>query len=220
MGIKRIIFDLDNTLIDWKDEYSSAIAKTFEQLNIKYTKQDVEAIDNAILIYESGIFLTYKKEDMQKTFEKELGHTLPKEFIDICLKNFAECVPEQIELNTIKTLEYLKEKYDLVVLTNWFKKGQVERLRKTNILKFFTEVYAPEDFPMKPNKESFNMARGKFKIEECLMVGDDIKIDIEGALDAGMKAIYLNKRNNQVLTLSNKNFIKTIHNLSELMFML
>jgi len=52
------------------------------------------------------------------------------------------------------------------------------------------------------------------------MVGDDIKIDIEGALDAGMKAIYLNKRNNQVLTLSNKNFIKTIHNLSELMFIL
>ena len=95
MGIKRIIFDLDNTLIDWKDEYSSAIAKTFEQLNIKYTKQDIEAIDNAILIYESGIFLTYKKEDMQKTFEKELGHTLPKEFIDICLKNFAECVPEK-----------------------------------------------------------------------------------------------------------------------------
>ena len=81
-------------------------------------------------------------------------------------------------------------------------------------------MYAPEDFPIKPNRESFNMSRGKFKIEECLMVGDDIKIDIEGALDAGMKAIYLNKRNNQVLTLSNKNFIKTIHNLSELMFML
>lgn len=220
MEIKRIIFDLDNTLIDWKDEYSSAIAKTFEQLNMEYSKQDVEAIDNAILIYESGIFLTYKKEDMQKTFEKELGHTLPKEFIEICLKNFEECVPEQIELNTIKTLEYLKEKYDLVVLTNWFKKGQVERLRKTNLLKFFTEVYAPEDFPMKPNKESFNIARGKFEIEECLMVGDDKKIDIEGALDAGMKAIYLNKRNNEVLRLSNKNFIKTIHNLSELMFML
>lgn len=217
MEIKRIIFDLDDTLIDWIDEYSSGTAKAFEELSLPYTMEDIKKLDNAQLIYESGIFKTYNKKDMLATFEKELAYKLPEEFLTLCLKNSEDCIPEKIDEDTLKTLEYLKNKYDLVVLTNWFKECQVERLRKTDILKFFTEVYAPENFPMKPNKESFDIARGYYAPEQCVMVGDSIRIDIEGALNAGMRAVYLNKRNKEAPKISNKNFIKEIKNLSELM---
>ena len=33
--IKKLIFDLDNTLIMWKDEYVDAIAKSISKFNIK-----------------------------------------------------------------------------------------------------------------------------------------------------------------------------------------
>ena len=39
--IKRIIFDLDNTLITWKDEYWNAVNKTFERFNLQYTDKDI-----------------------------------------------------------------------------------------------------------------------------------------------------------------------------------
>ena len=42
--IKRIIFDLDNTLITWKEEYWNAVNRTFEKLDLKYTDEDIEKI--------------------------------------------------------------------------------------------------------------------------------------------------------------------------------
>lgn len=36
MSIKRIIFDLDNTLIDWKEEYWNAVREAFIEMNLQY----------------------------------------------------------------------------------------------------------------------------------------------------------------------------------------
>ena len=40
--IKRIIFDLDNTLIEWKDEYWDGVEEALKSENIKYTKKDIK----------------------------------------------------------------------------------------------------------------------------------------------------------------------------------
>ena len=36
--IKRVIFDIDNTLIPWKEEYYDEINKVLDSLNIEHTK--------------------------------------------------------------------------------------------------------------------------------------------------------------------------------------
>ena len=41
--IKRIIFDVDDTLIDWKDEYDKVINNVVENLNIYYKKRNTDA---------------------------------------------------------------------------------------------------------------------------------------------------------------------------------
>ena len=46
--IKRLIFDLDNTLIDWKEEYWGAVEKSFEDLGLEYTSKDMDAVKRAI----------------------------------------------------------------------------------------------------------------------------------------------------------------------------
>ena len=71
--IKRLIFDLDNTLIDWKEEYWGAVEKSFEDLRLEYTSKDMDAVKRAIDIYEDGRNITYNIEKMQKTVEDELG---------------------------------------------------------------------------------------------------------------------------------------------------
>ena len=78
----------------------------------------------------------------------------------------------------------------MVVLTDWFKGQQIERLKKSKIIEYFQEVYAAEKTKRKPFKEAFMQAIGENKPEECIMIGDDFQRDIEGALKAGLQAIY------------------------------
>lgn len=37
--IKRIIFDIDNTLIDWKAEYWDCLKNVFDELNLPYSSE-------------------------------------------------------------------------------------------------------------------------------------------------------------------------------------
>ena len=93
---------------------------------------------------------------------------------------------------TIETLEYLKSKYELVILTDWYGDQQSKRLEKLDILKYFLKVYSAEKTKRKPFNESFMQAIGTNKPEECIMIGDNLERDIKGALNAGLQAIYYN----------------------------
>ena len=77
--IKRIIFDVDNTLITWEPEYYKKINKPFEELNIPYTQEDllnvVKAIDNYEKTYDY-----FKIEYLQEIFCKTLNKTLDELF--------------------------------------------------------------------------------------------------------------------------------------------
>lgn len=214
MSIKRIIFDLDNTLIDWKEEYWNTVKETFMELHLQCNDETVNRVKCAVDMYEDGIRMTYNKQLMQEAIEKELGYMLPQEFINIWLKYLGECVPEKVDESLIKTLEYLKNKYELVVLSNWFKSSQDARLKKAGLYKFFTATYMTESFPMKPNKEAFEIAKGKYKENECVMVGDNFEVDIKGAIAVGMNAIYLNKNDKSIE--QNSHVMATIHNIQGL----
>ena len=132
------------------------------------------------------------------------------EFLEKCLEHFSNCAPNKMNKEIYETLEYLSKKYELVVLTNWFEKQQAKRLETVGILKYFSKVYAPETFLIKPNKEAF-MKACQNKPEEAVMVGDSLKADIEGAINAGLKAIYINKNAEK----GSKDYI-TINEFSEL----
>ena len=135
--IKRIVFDLDNTLINWEDEYwHLGIIKACEELNIPYTMDMEKRIINVIDSYENKQEY-YDIKVMQTSINKELGKDYSTDFIKTILKFFEVCVPKQIDSNVKKTLEYLSNKYELVILTNWFENQQVQRLKNSGILKYF-----------------------------------------------------------------------------------
>lgn len=193
--IKRIIFDLDNTLIDWKDNYSAdGVKSACDMFGIKYNDEIIETIVNVINNYEKSNEY-FDINIMQELINKELNENYSTDFTKAILKYFETCVPKEIDINIIKTLDYLKSKYELVILTNWFKYQQIERLKNAGIYKYFKYVYGAENIKMKPNKEAFKTAIGEFSANECVMIGDNLKIDIDGALNVGINAIFLNRKN-------------------------
>lgn len=192
--IKRVILDIDNTLIPWEEEYYEEIKKALDDLKIEYTSTDINEIKQALNEYENEYYI-FDRELMIKYINKYTKKQYPKEFIYNVINRWACCVPEKIESQIIETLEYLKSKYELVILTDWYANQQKERLEKLDILKYFSEVYSAEKAKRKPFKEAFMQAIGKNKPEECIMVGDNIERDIKGALNAGLQAIYYNPKN-------------------------
>ena len=61
--IKRIIFDLDNVLIDWKDEYDNAIQESFDEIGYEYNSKTIEDFLKFRAEYEDNIKF-YSKKDM------------------------------------------------------------------------------------------------------------------------------------------------------------
>lgn len=186
--IKRIIFDLDNTLIMWKDEYEKAADIALNTINYPKTNDLYKKINEVESEYEEGKIKFDQKEVIDYLNEK-LNLHLPYEFMDIWLENIGRiAVPEEYPKEDFETLAYLSKKYELVILTNWFIECQIKRLENIGICKFFTEFYGAEQCT-KPYKESFEQAAGKLQMDEIAMVGDSLKMDIKGALDAGIENV-------------------------------
>lgn len=203
--IKRLIFDIDNTLIMWKEEYREALRKTIEYYNLDL---DYVLVDNLIEVYEES-HDCFSKQAMLNLINEAFNCNLTLDFIDYWLKEMGNMA--EIDRETIETLDYLSQKYELVILTNWFRDSQIARLKTVGIEKYFKEFYGAEEF-MKPDPNSFKAAMNGKNIDECIMIGDTYKTDIIGAINIGMRAIMVsNEQRNDIET------IKEIKDLKEIL---
>lgn len=187
--IKRIIFDVDGTLIVGCD-FNNAIRKTLKKLNL-YSNFNMEKFREAILTYEKN-YNNYNYKDYIEHFSKCLNVNLNEKFIDIFFNELKECIPSNNEY-IIETIEKLSLKYELVLLTNYFSASQMNRLNNMGIGNFFKECYGEQI--IKPNNMAYLLACGNNKPCECLMIGDDLILDIKGAQNLGINTIWVNSKN-------------------------
>lgn len=190
--MKKILFDLDGTLFNLVD-FTSYLKKCLDSINFKYDDNVLKRINASIQDYERNID-HYDYQELNDYIVNFTGYNLPKDFINRYCSIIEHAVPEDIN-DTILVLEYLKDKYYLVTLTNWFKEVQDKRLENAGILKYFSETYGG-NIKTKPHKEAFLNAIKDTNISDVIMIGDNINTDINGALNLGIKTIYLDRTNN------------------------
>jgi putative hydrolase of the HAD superfamily len=85
----------------------------------------------------------------------------------------------------------------------------------SNIYHYFEKVITSESVGVKkPNPKVFNYALQMVKAtpNECMMIGDNLEADIQGAINCGIKAIHYNSENSNSIP---KN-ITSIYNLLDL----
>ena len=192
--IKAVIFDLDNTLIDFIHMKQIACS---------------EAIDSMI---DAGLSLPKKKAlDILYKLYEEKGIEDPKIFQKFLKKVTGKIDYEKLAYainayrkarigiltpypGTKKTLIKLKEKgLKLAVVSDAPKLKAWLRLTAMKINDFFDVVVALEDTGrLKPSTLPFRAALRKLKVKpsECLMVGDRLSRDIKGARALGMKTCF------------------------------
>lgn len=203
--IKRIIFDLDNTLIMWKKEYIFALKNVLDKLGIIYTEEQLYNFDKAVESYEKK-HDKYYNDSFLEHINNECQTQLPKEFTELLIEEQGKCFEDDKEL--IDTIKYLSTKYDLVILSNWFTKTQKLRLENAHILKYFSIVTGGDEHLLKPNSTAFNQVLEGCEPQECLMVGDSLEQDIIPAQKLNINVIWVTKEKT--------NDYKTIKNIYEL----
>jgi len=191
--IKAILFDLDNTLIDFmkmkhKSCEAAIDAMISAGLNIKR--------DKALKI----LFNLYDKYGIEhkKIFEKFLKKTTGK--VDYRLVTYGIIAYRKLRESylapyprTISTLIELKKKYKLAIISDAPRLNAWFRLVALNIDDFFDVVITAADVrKQKTHSTPFRAALKQLKIkpEEALMVGDRIKRDIRTAKALGIKTCY------------------------------
>ena len=188
---KRFICDLDGTILNGDfslvyDYFSNILPE--EKAN--YFRDNCDML---LDLYENK-FPKYDEYYLSKFLSDKIGCLITDKMIHTWNGLLEEC-DDYIEDGIIEVLEYLKEKdKSIVVLTNWFKSSQEARLKRQLLLPYFDQVYAGDTY-LKPSKDSYLLAKGDYKIEDCVMIGDNFEKDFYGAKRIGMDAVYYNREN-------------------------
>ena len=203
--LKKIIFDLDNTLIPWLDKYNIAAEHALDDFHIEIEDRSLSLLQRG---YQKELeYLTL--ENMTEYFNLLYKQNVSIDFTKRWLKYLG--LQSSVDDRLIDMLKYLSSKYELVILTNWFYSSQYERLKNAKIDMYFKEIISGEEI-MKPSKEAFLKAVGSASAKDCLMVGDNYDIDIIPAKKLGIDVLLVSKYQ--------KYPVKTIKNIYELRKML
>lgn len=198
--MKAIIFDVDNTLIEWKNEFIFAITKVLKDLYPNITEEKIKEIDG--IIDRNEDYLTeLTQENLLSVIQDKCNITLPNDFIDKLIVEQGKCFYEDKELGEM--LDRLSKKYDLYVISNWFTETQRLRLENMGIAKYFKLILGSDKNYFKPDKRCFDVILKIYRPEECMYVGDNLNLDIIPSLEVGMKAVWVTKEQSDKYTTIN-----------------
>lgn len=223
MNIKAIIFDLDDTLLNSKDAEYNAIC----EFKSKFKEFDSITNDKFAVLWGNLVSELYEKYlNGEITFEEQRIERIKRIFEKINKKIENEEAKEKFNIymslykkrwapfdNAFQTLEKLKNKYILAIISNGDSLQQREKIKKIGIEKYFEQIIISSEIGIaKPEKKIFQHTCQKLKLQpqECIMVGDKFEVDIKGAINAGMKAVWINRKNKDI------NYDYTIKELCEL----
>jgi YjjG family noncanonical pyrimidine nucleotidase len=208
---KAIIFDLDNTLLNYSASELQCMQQTvaahglFEgeedqwqqfwqnylKINYQYwmsfvTKQSQHRSIQDVLI--ESFRDTVKVEEQQYY---SLAHTYWQNFCDTCI----------YEQGANDVLHAVSSSYQLGIISNGIGAAQRKRLVAGNIDHLFQSIIVSDEIGIrKPNKEIFEAALEQLQLSpsEVLFVGDSLQDDYAGARNSGIDFCYYN-RNRQEL---------------------
>lgn len=191
--IKAVIFDYDGTLANREKGACSAYRVYLKNFVIKEKIDEVhfEALVQELMLWdESG---ASNKKYMFERFNKKHGYEIDYDhFLNWWIENLG--IYEPLFENTLKTLDYLKDKYKLGIITNGTKKGQNFKIDSTNIRHYFDSIIISDEFGQhKPDVSIFEESLRQLNVlpHEAIYVGDSFYNDVLGAYNAKIKPIWI-----------------------------
>lgn len=217
-----LLFDLDNTILDFNSGERAALSGAFRHFGIEPTEEVLSAYHKINIKYweklETGelsrrevlegrfdeLFALYNidctGEKIQGVYEKELGKH--HEFID----------------GAKELLEKLYEKNDLYIVSNGCTGIQKARIAGAGLEKYFKAFFISEEIGYdKPDVRFFDHCAARipdFSKERAVIIGDSLTSDIRGGKNAGITTCWFDPDGRRAPLLNKPDYV--INKLSEL----
>ncbi|KAM6997379.1 N-acylneuraminate-9-phosphatase [Tautogolabrus adspersus] len=214
-GVKAVLFDLDNTLIETSQAGKEALRQTSDLL------KSTLALDETTI---SNICDKFKQKLFQESFAPSAGGSID----EVCVGHWEESIQEAVgscsspslpaqcyylwknsRLQALHLspeicdlLKQLRRRYKLLLLTNGETQTQREKVEAVGCEEFFDAiVIGGEHAEQKPFVSIFTLCFNMLEVEaqDCVMVGDSLDTDIEGGFNAGVRAtVWISKAGGSV----------------------
>ena len=198
-----LLFDADNTLFDFDAANHNAFAQTCQYCGLTYSEELYE-------FYESINRPLWQQLDRGEVTKEFLVVERFRRFLAAMGVDAdpAEC--NRIQLSglgsstvllphALEVIEQLSRTHQLYIVTNAVASVQRARLAGSAIAPYITAAFISEEAgAAKPSKEYFDYVFARIDgitPDNCLVIGDSLSSDVQGAINAGLPACWYNLKN-------------------------
>ncbi|MDQ6471984.1 YjjG family noncanonical pyrimidine nucleotidase [Flavobacterium sp. LHD-80] len=203
--ITDVFFDLDHTLWDFDKNSEMAFDRIFktkfpEIKTADFIEKYIPINQSCWKLYQNDeiTHLELRYNRLKFSFDA-LNYEISDENINEIANYYIEFLTDNNHLfdGAVEVLEYLKPKYRLHIITNGFANVQDKKIRNAALSGYFNTITNSELAGVKkPNSIIFDYAvnLAQASKENSIMIGDCLDADVNGALNAGLDAIFFNEK--------------------------
>lgn len=202
-GIRALWIDVDNTLLDFRKCADECSEKCFQDWNLRWDPSYSEVFHRL----NNGLWKRIERKELDLDGLKQIRwnlilHEIGIEDVDgvefeVRFRHYLNS--SHVPVNgALKALQILQKRYWLFVISNGPSWQQINRLSKAGMEGYFRGIFTSEELKVsKPDVRFFQRALAMtqktvpdLKKEEILVIGDSLSADIQGALNAGFRAVW------------------------------
>ncbi|MBC8161918.1 MAG: HAD family hydrolase [Roseiflexaceae bacterium] len=192
---QAILFDLDDTLYDLRAYWTRRLARAFATVCSRYPQLDAEQLcDRAV---QSKVYMAQMPDFLR-------AHEVDDEaLIAVVAEQYRHNWFEELELadDARDVLGQLRHSFKLGLVTNGPSRTQRPKIERFGLVELMDVIVVSEEAGVaKPDPAIFYFALKQLRVApaQALYVGDSVENDLYGAAAAGMSAVWVNSRNEQL----------------------
>ena len=200
---KYLLFDLDDTLLNFQQAQELAFKKLLEDENIEYSYKLFEQYEKI----NKALWRRFEKGELANTevtrqrfiqFFELFNKSVDGRETDIRFRSYL-AEGNQLFEGIVDMLDRLRKTHKLYVASNGIGVTQHTRLKNNDLNKYFEKIFISEELgSKKPDREFFEKIFVEVGVEnkgEVLMIGDTLTSDILGANNIGIDSCLVDIHN-------------------------
>jgi putative hydrolase of the HAD superfamily len=202
--VTTIFFDVDDTLVMDSDAAQIGARTLYAQFAALSDIADADLFAGAWVTAAWHFFDMYSRGEISfaEQRRKRIRYLFPRQLDEGAIDGMFDVYYRSYKANwrvypeVLEALESLRKDYRLGIISNSVRDKQLDKLICCGIKDYFPVVCACDDAgASKPSAKIFQVAaqRAGVALAECAYVGDRPELDFEGARNAGMVPVWLNR---------------------------